>query len=239
MPVVPLAVTLLSHLAAPPPLALATDGGAVLSVRTQWALVEACPRIRHGADSGTAVVVGQGKDWVYLLTADHLVRSATEFELDRYTLDSYPLPDQTRSLKNVPAVIVASSKDADVALIRVPAGKEAWPLIKLAPPGDRPKKFPFPAVSVGCSGGAAPTCQAENVIAKKFGRGDRPGEEIAAFVWEAERPQAVGRSGGPLVDSRGKVIGLARSKSDARGYYTHADDLLAVLKEKGYGWLWE
>jgi hypothetical protein len=236
---VPLALTLLSHLAAPPPLALATDGGAVLSVRAQWALVEACPRIRRGVDSGTAVVVGARDGFTYLLTADHLVRSATEFDLDRYTLDSYPLPDKDRSLKDVPAAVVASSKDADVALIKVAAGDHPWPFVKLAPPGDRPKKFPFPAVSVGCSNGAAPTCQAENVVAKKFGRGDRPGEEIAAFVWEAERPQAVGRSGGPLVDARGRVIGLARSKSDDRGYYTHADDLLAVLKEKGYGWLWE
>jgi S1-C subfamily serine protease len=236
--VVPLAVTLLAHLAAPPPLALATDGGAVLSVRTQWALVEACPRIRHGDDNGTAVVVGRDKDFVYLLTADHLVRSAAQFDLNRFTLDSYPVPDDATSLKNVPAAIVASSKDADVALIKVAVGKHPWPHVKLAPPGSRPKKFPFPAVSVGCSNGAAPTCQAETVIAKKFGRSDRPGEEIEAFVWEAERPQAVGRSGGPLVSADGKVIGLARSKSDARGYYTHADDLLAVLKEKGYGWLW-
>lgn len=236
---VPLAVTLLAHLAAPPPLALATDGGAVLSVRAQWALVEACPRIRHGADSGTAVVVGRDDKFVYLLTADHLVRSAGEFDLDRYTLTSYPVPDDARSLKGVPTAVVASSKDADVALIRVAAGKHPWPHVKLAPPGDRPKKFPFPAVSVGCSNGAAPTCQAEKVTAKRFGRGDKPGEEIAAFVWEAERPQAVGRSGGPLVSAGGKVIGLARSRSDARGYYTHADDLLAVLKEKGFEWLWE
>jgi S1-C subfamily serine protease len=237
--VVPLAVTLLAHLAAPPHLALATDGGAVLSVRAQWALVEACPRIRHGDDSGTAVVVGHRDGFVYLLTADHLVRSAAEFNLDRYTLTSYPVPDDVISLKKVPAAIVASSKDADVALIQVAAGEHPWPQIKLAPPGDRPKKFPFPAVSVGCSNGAAPTCQGETVVAKRFGRGDKPGEEIEAFVWEAERPQAVGRSGGPLVSAGGKVIGLARSKSDARGYYTHADDLLAVLKEKGYEWLWE
>jgi hypothetical protein len=53
----------------------------------------------------------------------------------------------------------------------------------------------------------------------------------------AERPVG-GMSGGPLLDARGRVIGVcSAAKPDGPGYYAHLDEVLAGLKSQGYGWL--
>ena len=92
----------------------------------------------------------------------------------------------------------------------------------------------FAALGIGCSGGEAPTGIAETVSAKRFGR--RDGEQ--AFFWETDSAPTPGRSGGPLVVG-GRVVGLCVAGKDGKGYYAHADELLAGLKADGFGWLWE
>ena len=255
---VALALISLSALVAPPDLVKATAGGAILTSPAQWDLILACPRLKLDGDRGigfaSAVVVGRQDGYTYLLTADHAVKDMADVEVQFYTRRSYPLPEYT--VKG--AATQVYSKDADFALIRIvtpntykpglkkvvsavlhmPLEDHPPPILKLPPPYNRPKRFPFEAVSVGCPGGAAPTCQAETIRAKRFARDEKDMESDGSFVWEAARAQQAGRSGGPLVSADGTIIGICRAKSADRGYYTHLDEIQAVLKETGYEFLW-
>lgn len=199
-----------------------------------WEVVAACPRLAFRGEvraSATAVAIGQKGGFAYLLTAHHAVAEDPPSEVQFFSRRSYPEP--TRTIRG--ATVEARFRQADFALLKVPTGDTPVPVLKLAPPSPRPRKVPFAALSVGCSGGEPPTGKAETVAAKRFGR--REGGE-QAFFWETESAPTPGRSGGPLVVD-GKVIGLCAAGKDGRGYYAHADELLAGLKAEGYGWLWE
>jgi hypothetical protein len=125
--------------------------------------------------------------------------------------------------------------DPDLVLVRLPAGEEV-PAVRLAGPGQRPKRFPFAAVSVGCPRASPQVVRAERVTDKRLVR--RPGGGVA-FFWEVAVPPVGGMSGGPLVDPDGRVIGICTAAQDGQGYFTHLDEILAALKREGYSWLAE
>ena len=196
-----------------------------------WPVVEACPRLIAGGAKATAVVVGQKDGFAYLLTALHVVADGPPSEVQFFTRRAYP--DTARSLRG--CEVLATFRQADFALLRVPTGETPVTVLTLAPPPPRPRKVPFVALSVGCDKGEPPTGQPETVGAKRFGRRDG-GEQ--AFFWETESAPLPGRSGGPLV-AGGQVIGLCVAGKDGTGYYAHADEILAGLKAERFGWLWE
>ncbi|MCU0705988.1 MAG: serine protease [Fimbriiglobus sp.] len=199
-----------------------------------WELIEACPRlVVRGSERSraTAVVIGQKDGFAYLLTAHHVVADDPPAEVQFFTRRSYPNP--ARTLRG--CELVLPFRQADFALLKVPTGDTPVPVLPLAAPPPRPRKVPFAAIAVGCSGGEPPTGTKETVAARRFGR--REGGE-QAFFWETEAAPVAGRSGGPLVVD-GRVVGLCAAAKDGRGYYAHLDELLAGLKGVGYGWLWE
>jgi S1-C subfamily serine protease len=206
---------------------------AVSDPAAPWELVEACPRLLirgQARATATGVVIGQKDGFAYLLTAHHAVADDPPSEVQFFTRKSYPAP--AFSLRG--CEVVARGRQADFALLKVPTGRATVPQLRLAPPPPRPRKVPFTALSVGCSGGDPPTGAKETVGAKRFGR--REGGE-QAFFWETDKPPTPGRSGGPLL-ADGVVVGLCAAGKDGRGYYAHLDELLAGLKAAGYGWVW-
>lgn len=231
---------LLLAVAAPPPPIPENPvvEGAVLSPDAQWAALAASPRILMQSGSfgtATGITIAVKDEFAYILTARHAIPDvATDREVQFFTRESYPKPAQAfRAVE-----MLAQWGDPDLALLRAKVGSDAEdiPTLRLARPGERPVKFPFGAVSIGCSDRGPPSSRSELVVAKRYAR--RPGDTLA-FFWELANPPVQGRSGGPLLDSEGRVIGVCAAAQRNKGYYTHLDEILAGLKKEGYGWLWQ
>jgi hypothetical protein len=78
---------------------------------------------------------------------------------------------------------------------------------------------------------------ADTVRAKRRVR--RPGADGAVWYWETERRVVKGRSGGPLLNRRGYLIGVAGGTDADRGYYSHTEEIHSSLKNNGPKWLYD
>jgi S1-C subfamily serine protease len=132
------------------------------------------------------------------------------------------------------AVVLARSAEADLAIVRLPASAGLPKPLPLAAMKQVPKA-PFQALSVGWASGDAPTALDERV--RRWALVRRPGEKVSVQSWQTERKQARGRSGGPLLDRAGRVIGLASGHDREAGYYVHVAEVHRFLKKNGLGWL--
>lgn len=206
----------------------------VFHMDSQWRAIEASPRIvdrtREGG-TGSSVIVGVKDGFAYALTAAHVVRDSSKLDAEFF------LRDRSGSSHTVTGVLVlAKNPAADLALLQIPLGPATPkpPVLKLAEPGNRPKHYPVPVLSVGCDDGFSARCHEDQLLAKRFVR--RP-EKRVAFFWETRNASVHGRSGGPLLDQDLKVIGICAANRNDRGYFGHIDEIHAWLK-KEYSWLW-
>ena len=98
------------------------------------------------------------------------------------------------------------------------------------------KEARFAVLTTGCDKGAAPSCLTDEVRGKKL---LRLGKDKASFFWESSKAPVVGRSGGPLVDSKGRVLGICSGNQEGHGYFTHLDEIHAALRREGSTWVVE
>ena len=183
--------------------------------------------------TGSGVVVAVRPPFVYALTANHLVKSSNGVEVQTFTQESYPEP--ARIYKS--ASVTARSEEADLAVLRFSSSDFVPPAISLATAAGGEDKTSFAALTVGCDGEAAPTCLANHVTGKL--RIKRSGGAGATTVWQVQDPSTSGRSGGPLVNEDGVILGLASGVSEGKGYFCHIDEIYRLLNRNGLQWLAE
>jgi S1-C subfamily serine protease len=149
-----------------------------------------------------------------------------------YSAKSYPKPEQ--EIKR--AEVVARDKDADVALVRLELRAMVPAAVPVCPAKLVPTEAGFAALIAGCGPGH-PTCNEEVVRARVRAR--RPDDNAALLMWQIDERPPKGHSGGPLIDTRGNVVGICSGRNGAKGYYVHADEIHAVLRRHGFRWLFE
>jgi S1-C subfamily serine protease len=195
----------------------------------------ACPKVSvPRTANGTGVIIGTKDGYAFLLTAAHVIGDypATAVSLDVTSPASYPKPAWYPGKAN----LLGRWPDPDIALISFPLEGRTVSVLPLAPAWRRPKTFPQTGRSIGIGLGkdSIPTARAEVIRARDFIA--RDGKQ-SAFFWQTDAPPQPGRSGGPLLDGQGRVIGIAVAKGGDRGYYAHHDEIVAALKRAGHGWL--
>jgi S1-C subfamily serine protease len=176
----------------------------------------------------SGVVVAADKGVLYILTAGHAVEGADRLSVAFFEGEKKParVEERARSLMTL--------QSPDVALVAVPAEGYAGGVLTLAPE-DPPVGEPFDARSGGCDGGE-PTVVEVRVNGRKLV--GPPGQE-RSFHWEVEPEPARGRSGGPLADVEGRLLGICSGNSGGKGYYSTAAEIRAALDKNGYGWVIE
>jgi S1-C subfamily serine protease len=207
------------------------------SKEKQQAALEATVRIYHQASrgEGSAVLVARQGPLVYLLTAHHIVpqrpERGNEVDLYLYRANTYP-----KLSAEVKAEVLARMPNEDLAVLRAVIQDPPETLRICPPPETKGMRKPFPVMTVGCLADSAPEIQFDRVTKEEVVK--KP-DGYEALYWQADRAQAIGRSGGPMVDKRGYVIGICSGTLHRKGYYTHISEIHHSLKVSGLSWLYE
>lgn len=184
-------------------------------------------KVASAADdkTGSGVVVRKTKTQAFVLTACHVVEKAK-------TVDVLLPGEKGKPGKTVKAEVLERDPLRDLALLRMTADGVPG-AVPLAPAGGKPKL----ALSAGWEKGDAPGALDESLKGAVNLR--KPGATTVVTCFETARKQAAGRSGGPLLDEAGRVIGVATGHDGATGYYVHADEVRAFLKAGALEWVIE
>ena len=178
-------------------------------------------RIRQDG-TGTGVVIAWDAETraAYAVTAYHVVDGRGEITAESFSSDqSSPIIKQSfRDLQ-----VVAFDAPADLAIIRFPA-PHPLPVSPICP-ADLMPEGTFYGMTIGCSHGDAPSIWAE--------------EEVHASVacifpwgraWRTSSEPIPGRSGGPLYDRRGLLLGVCCLRLGGDGFYTDLDLLHKLIR---------
>ena len=172
---------------------------------------------------GTAIRIGRQGPFVYYLTVNHNVERVDVADLESYAADSFP----TVRARIEKAKVLARNPGTDLAILRA---YEANPPGFLAALESRPQKAPFAVLSSGCSLGKNPELLIDEVIRSIVAKTP---QNVRAHVWETKKTPDPGRSGGPLVDVNGCLVGICSGNNDGKGYYIQIQEVREFLKLQG------
>lgn len=194
-----------------------------LDDETMIAVTKNTVRVVTATAAGSGVILGRdAAGRLYVLTASH----ATDDHIHRvelYAYDTTEYPAPYASLAQLE--IVAANPRTDLAILRTigPAGEIDAQGLRLAE--SMPSTALTSVYSAGCVDGQPPLIRREQILGrKKVTRGQH-----SAIMWKTKSAQQTGRSGGPLVNQGGEIIGVASGKHAGSGYYCHIEEISVYL----------
>jgi S1-C subfamily serine protease len=194
-------------------------------IAVQEKALHATLRLKNPATNGegTAVRIKKIGPWIYYLTAAHVVGDAKSVDLECYDLKTYPKP----TAKLVAVDVWRTFPEKDLAILRgTPLDDQVLVYLNVVPADKIPTKPGFPVLTLGCNQGQAPTFLADRV--RESRRVHKP-DGTVGWYWETEKVPEVGRSGGPMIDTRGFLIGVCSGTSDKVGFYVEAREIRSAL----------
>src|SRR5262245_39251362 len=187
---------------------------------------------------GTAVVVkyDQAKGLAYLLTAAHVVPPSKDgnwVSLEFYTPKAFP-----KVHLKVNGVVLARMPNEDLAVVQAPVQDLAGiGVLRICPRKELqwPERKNVAVLTVGCDGPNRTPRLMTDVFLDKRVPVKPNGAQVVCY--ETRHPPVQGRSGGPLIDQRGYLMGICSGTENQRGYYTYILPIHSALSGAGFGWL--
>ena len=180
----------------------------------------------------SGVLIGRRGAFAYVLTARHAAHPGDDLEV--HTFPEAPAGGAPRVHSQVEMIARSAARD-DLAVLQILAPTQQFPTLPICPLESIPDQDGFQALSAGCSGGEAPAVTTHRSV--RATRVRRSAAEPVARVWMTVEEGRPGRSGGPLIDSKGRIIGIQSGSSEGAGYYAHATAIHRLLEEADLPWL--
>lgn len=197
-------------------------------------VLAATVRVIAAGDAATGVVIAEKDGTAYILTAAHVIKNDHEVRMMTFTYPGNGEPAKEKQrFDSLQVVAVEPDQDLAVLKLEVGEGKNAIHLDRICLATKVPNED-FPARSVGCTNRENPTLRSEHV--------DRSPiliktNDKRVQVWECRDATLPGRSGGPLVDSKGHLIGICSGAQSGKGYYIHLKEIISILQKADLGWI--
>jgi thiol-disulfide isomerase/thioredoxin len=178
---------------------------------------------KGGTDLGSGTIIGSKEGQALILTCWHIFRDfgpSAKVEVDLFPNGPAGKP------QTIPGRMLACDEKADVALVGI-TGCTLMPVSPVASVDQFPKEGSH-VFSIGCGHGSAPS--------KLQHRVTRINPYEGPDTTECEGMPVVGRSGGGLFDTAGRVIGVcfAAEKQNQTGVYVGTGEIHKLLHRAGY-----
>jgi trypsin-like peptidase len=215
--------------------------------------LQATVRVVHKASNGegSGVVIRYEGGIAYVLTSAHIIDQTlpngdeveiTFFPKGKSRADVAPIKTLLDPKSRMPeedlAVIRLALKDPPPSVLPLCPKDQAPSLVFRSIPerdGPPPPNQPLAVMTVGMGPLGTPEVILDRILIHRFLRKTRDSPGI--FHWETEKEQAVGRSGGPLIDANGRVIGICSGTMNQKGYYLSVYEIHRCLLTFAWGFL--